>query len=155
MHNAPLFQSALAQLACDLDIAGLDFDEGGFVNLDVDKDDGISIYRDEQRTCLVLAGVVGPVDEGALFTLAPDLLALALVPMNTPAPCPGYDEEQGLLVVYQHYPVFDAPAPGEMGKVLSGFIAYLKTMRRLAASVQDRQVSLQKESPAPESGLKV
>lgn len=58
-------------------------------------------------------------------------------------------------MVYQHYPVFDAPAPGEMGKVLSGFIAYLKTMRRLAASAQDRLISLQEESPAPESGLKV
>lgn len=155
MRNAPLFQSALAQLSMDLGIHELDFDEDGLVNLVVDDEDGISIYRDETRTCLVIAGVVSPVDDDVLCAIAPDLLALALVPMNTPAPCPGYDEEQGLLMAYQHCPVCEAPTPGELGETLSGFVAYLKTVRRLAAAVQDRMTSLQGTSLTAESGLKV
>lgn len=155
MHNAPLFQSALAQLALDIGIPKLDFDEDGFVNLVVDNDDGISIYRDAKRTCLVIAGVVAPVDDDVLCALAPDLLALALVPMNTPAPCPGYDEEQGLLMVYQHCPIFEAPTPGELGETLSSFMAYLKTVRRLTASAQNRLESVRAASSAPASGIRV
>jgi hypothetical protein len=154
-HNDELFQSALAALAHGLGLAGLAFDKENFCNLEVEGTSGVSIRKDEARSCLVLAGAVAPaVSEKALAVLAEDLLALALGPMHGDIPALGYDDEAEMLIAYQIIPLWREYLQSEdLAALFSTFVDFLLNAGRLLDAAESNLAQV--KASADEAGLLV
>ena len=134
MPHALLFANALKELSAGLGLGELQFDDDGLIHLDVESVAGLALRRDEDRRSLVLAGVIAPVSEVLLAALAPDLLALALVPMTADVPCLGYDDDGEMLMAYQVIPLREDDGQGAVMEAFSGFLTYIATAQRLLAT---------------------
>jgi hypothetical protein len=153
-HDAQ-FENCLSALARALNLPELAFDEEGLCRLSVEGTHGVTLRRDDERACLVFAGLIGDFPEILHAALATDLLSLAVGPMLGHLPSLYYDDDMEMLAAYQLLPLASDPNPllENAGGFFADFVDYLLSARRLLSQAIERLGHAETPDVPPDANL--